>query len=156
MAAAAAGIGILGTVGRTTSNVLAADEQSKLYSAESRSVTAQASFDERQQRRQNAFALGEANADTAAGGVDLTRGSPLLMELDRTKQAEIQALSIRRSGQVAAQSLDWSARMARRQIPGLIVGGLTGGTQDTPGVGSILSQYVRRGGSVTGSGFGAA
>ncbi|MHB8510229.1 MAG: hypothetical protein ACYDGR_16560 [Candidatus Dormibacteria bacterium] len=133
MAAAATGFSLLGAVGTTASNVMASDEQAKIYSAESRSVVSQAAFDERQQRRQNAFAMGEANADTAAGGIDMTRGSPLLMQLDRAKQSEIQALSIRRSGQVQAMGLDWGARMARRQIPGQIVSGFTGGTQGNPG-----------------------
>ena len=134
-AAAGAGLGILGTVGSTAGQVMASDVQAKALNAEGRSVAVQAAFDETQQRRKNALMLGEANATGAGAGVDISSGSPLLHELDRIKQSEIEALNIRRSGQNVVASKQFEARMVRRQIPFQIMGGVAQS-------GSILSTYA--------------
>jgi hypothetical protein len=137
-AAAGLGLGLLGTAGKTVSNVLAADTQAKVDENKALNAEQNAQQQEIQSRRQFKFATGEANAIGAASGLDLTQGSPLKMELDRTKQAEIQALSIRRAGATEAQGYRFDARMARRSIPGSIIQGLAGG-------GSILTRYVGSG-----------
>jgi hypothetical protein len=127
MAAAAAigqGLGMAGTIGATTSNVIALDVQSKALDAEGRSIAEQAAFDERQQRRQNRLMLGEGIAKGASSGVAITSGSPLLHELDRVRQSEIQALSIRRAGEIGQAQKRFASRMARRQIPFEILGGV--------------------------------
>jgi len=127
--AAAAGIGaalaVVGAVGGTASNVTALDVQSKSLDAEGRSIAEQAAFDERQKRRQNRLMLGEGIAKGAASGVAITSGSPLLHELDRVRQTEIEALSIRRAGEIGQAQKRFASRMARRQIPFEILGGVT-------------------------------
>jgi len=152
MAAAAGGIGmglgILGSIGSTIANVQASDVQAKALDAEARSVKAQTEFEEEQQRRKNRLLLGQANAQAAASGIDISSGSPLLLELDRVKQTEIEALNIRRSGENKVAALNFQRRLVRRQIPFQILGGLAQG-------GSILSSYVGRGG-FQGAGYGAA
>lgn len=135
----AAGIGtgmsMLGSAVSTASDVMATDLNANAMQAEARSVEAQADFDETQQRRVAKLDQGKANAIVAASGISMSSGSPLLMELDRIKQSEIEALSIRRSGKMQAESLRFGARMQRRSIPWKIVGGVLN-------QGSILSQYA--------------
>jgi hypothetical protein len=147
MAAAAAGLGAFGMIGQTVSGVMASDVQAKALDAEGRSIEEQAKFDERQARRDSALYQGKANATVAASGVSLSSGSPLLMELDRAKQAEIQALSIRRAGQMGVAAKRFESRLTRRQIPWQIFGGIAK-------TGSILSTYAGQGGFSGGSGFG--
>jgi hypothetical protein len=135
-AAAGMGLGVLGAVGSTASNVMASDVNAKSLDAKARSIEAQAAFDETQQRRKAGFMLGEANAIGAASGVAITSGSPLLHELDRVKQTEIEAQNIRASGATAAASARFQSKMWRRQIPFDILGGVAGAGK------SILSSYA--------------
>jgi hypothetical protein len=117
------GLGVIGTVGETASGVIAQDVQAKAFDAEGRSIAEQAAFDERQQRRANRLMLGEGVARGAASGVAITSGSPLLQELDRVKQTEIEALSIRRQGEIGQATKRFQSRMTRKQIPFTILGG---------------------------------
>lgn len=126
MQAVAMGMQVAGGVGGTIAKVQEADLTAKGLQSEARSIEEQARFDETQQRRQNRLMLGQANAQAAASGVQITSGSPLLLELDRVKQAEIEALSIRRAGSIAAESRRYGARLARRSIPWTILGGILG------------------------------
>lgn len=116
-----------GTAGGTVAKVQEADLTAKSLQSEARSIEAQAAFDETQQRRKNRLLLGEANAQAAASGIQVTSGSPLLLELDRVKQAEIEALSIRRAGSIQAEGRRYGARLARRSIPYTILGGILQG-----------------------------
>jgi hypothetical protein len=129
MAQALAAVGpvmqAVGTVGSTASNVIAQDVQSKALDAEGRSIAEQAAFDERQQRRANRLMLGEGVARGAASGVAITSGSPLLHELDRVRQSEIEALSIRRQGEIGQSVKRFESRMTRKQIPFTILAGAT-------------------------------
>ena len=81
---------------------------------------------------------GEANARAAASGVDITSGSPLLLELDRVKQSELEALNTRRTGQLCATSKRFQASQYKQSIPYLSAGGAAQGAT------SILGSYVRR------------
>lgn len=134
-AAAGAGLGILGSVGSTIANVQAAYVTAKSLDARARSIEQQAAFDETQQRRTNKLYLGQSNADAAASGVAITSGSPLLHELDRVKQTEIEGQNIRISGQNAEAATRFQLRMVRKQIPFQIIGGAAQ-------AGSILSMYA--------------
>lgn len=143
MATAAGGIGMgmqsLGAMVSVTSDVLATDMNANAMQAEARSVEAQAAFDETQQRRVTSLDQGKANAVSAASGIAMGSGSPLIMELDRIKQGEIEALSIKRKGKMEAESLRFGARLQRRSIPWKIAGGILN-------QGSILSSYAGSGG----------
>ncbi len=122
-AAAAAGMQIAGTLGSTASSVMAADTNANILQAKERSVLDTGAQEERQNRRAWRLQRGKANTEMAASGVSLSGGSPLLMELDRAKQSEIEALSIRRAATTQAQGLAFDARMERRSIPWKIFGG---------------------------------
>lgn len=126
MQAAAMAMQMAGSAGGTIAKVQEADLTAKSLQSEARSIEAQAAFDETQQRRKNRLMLGEANAQAAASGVQISSGSPLLMELDRVKQSEIEALSIRRAGSIQAEGRRYGARLARRSIPYTILGGIMG------------------------------
>jgi len=135
----ASGVGtslqLLGAVGSTASNVIASDVNAKSLDAQARSIDAQTDFNVMQQRRQNKLFLGQSNADAAASGVAITSGSPLLKELDRVKQTEIEAQNIRAKGMNEAAATRFQSKMVRKQIPFKIV---AGGAQ----VGSILSNMA--------------
>jgi hypothetical protein len=135
MAAAAAAVSAIGTIGSTIGKVQAADVQSKALDRQAEAIESNAQLEEAQQRRRSLIMRGQANAMGAASGVSIGSGSPLLMELDRAKQSEIEALGIRRQGQMGANNARFESRMVRRSIPYTILEGAAGG-------GSILSQYM--------------
>jgi hypothetical protein len=135
-AAAGMGLGMLGTLGSTAANVQASDVNAKILDTRARSIDAQTEFDVMQQRRKAGLYLGEANATAAASGVAITSGSPLLHELDRVKQTEIEAQNIRAQGQNAAASTRFQSQMTRRQIPFQILGGVANAGK------TILSSYA--------------
>lgn len=122
MSQAASGIGI---IGETSAGVISQDVNAKALDSQGRSIIDQAAFDERQQRRASSLSMGQAIAQGAGSGVAITSGSPLLQELDRVKQNEIEALSIRRQGQIGQMVTHFQSRMTRKQIPFTILGGTT-------------------------------
>ena len=144
MAAAAAGMAVAGSIFGTVAKVQEADLTAKSLQSEARSIEEQATFDARQQQRRNRLVQGEANAQAAASGVSLSSGSPLLLELDRVKQGEIERQSIIRAGSIAAEGRRYGARLARRSIPMTILGGILS-------AGSAAAGGLKGGG---GKGFG--
>jgi len=134
-AAAGMGLGVIGAVGSAAANVRASDVNAKILDARARSIDGQTDFDVMQQRRKASLYMGEATATAAASGVAITSGSPLLHELDRVKQTEIEAQNIRAQGVNAAASTRFGSRIERGQIPFQILGGVAQS-------GSILSQYA--------------
>jgi hypothetical protein len=144
--AAAAGVGVglqmMGAIGSTIAEIRAAKQRAAIGDFEAGLSEQQAAFDERQNRRQHRLLQGEGNALAASSGLDITRGSPLLLELDRIRQGEIDAQSIRRAGTLEAQAKRMGAGFERDSIPYSILGGLAR-------VGSIgasaygQSQYLR-------------
>jgi hypothetical protein len=135
--AAAAGAQIAGTSLKTIGTVQARDIAAKSAEQEAISAEQAALVSERQSRRDSSLVTGKANAIVAASGLSLKSGSPLLMELDRAKQAEIEALSIRRSGQMQAASKRYEGRLQRRAIPFDILSGfLSMGSQGAGALGA--------------------
>lgn len=113
------------TVMQTISGITQANAQAKAANFEARSIEEQAAFQEQQSRRQSALAIGKQVATGAASGVDITSGSPLFMELDNVRQAELEALNIRHQGALGAASKRFEGRMARAQKAGIILGGVS-------------------------------
>lgn len=137
LAAASLILGGIGTVGQTLSSIQAARGQARAADLEAESATQAAAFEETQFRRRAALAIAKGQAVGAAAGLDLTSGSPLLLDLENARQAELEALNIRRTGHVAASAKRFEAKLARNAIPGLVLGGLAKG-------GSLLSDFTRR------------
>jgi hypothetical protein len=128
-------IGLAGTAGGAYANIQAAKMNSKAMEAEASSIDETTKMQETQQRRVNALYLGKANATAAASGLDMSSGSPLLMELDRVKQTELEAYNVRRGGALQAMSARFGAKMQRQAIPGYIFRGAAEG-------GSIFSKMA--------------
>lgn len=137
LAGVGAGMQLAGTVGSTIANVRAANANARGLEYEARSIEDQTKFDVMQERRRQKILQGQGNAITAASGLDPTSGSPLLMELDRVRQGELEVQSIARAGRVAATTRRYGADLAKGSIPYSILGGAAQG-------GSILTQYMMR------------
>lgn len=127
---------LAGTAGQTKASVEAANARAAVARLEAESIRQKAAFDEQQARRRALLIMGKTRAITAAGGVDLSRGSPLFVDLDNTRQMEIEALNIRRSGELGASAKEYEATLAKSSVPGTILAGAATGT------GSILSSWL--------------
>lgn len=96
-------------------------EDQKLLDAEAARETA--AFEERQDRRRLALLGAKQEAVFAASGYDTGSGTPLYTELDFAKQAELDALSVRRAGAQASGASTFEANIARFQRQRLSGGG---------------------------------
>jgi hypothetical protein len=119
-------------------------EQS-LREQEAESIRQAAAYDERQFRRRAALLLGRQHAMFAEAGLDPTSGSPMLLEIDSVRQAEMEALNIRGQGERGAGVQDFEARMARSRAAffrrqQFIAPALTA----FEGTGSILGRWADR------------
>jgi hypothetical protein len=144
LAGVGAGLSLAGSVGHTVANIRSSTANARGLEYEARSIEDQTAFDVTQERRRQRILQGQGNAITAASGLDPTSGSPLLMELDRVRQGELEVQSLKRAGDMAITTRRYGAQLTRREIPYMILGGMTGGaTPDgPPGVGSILTRYM--------------
>lgn len=124
LAAIGLGLGALGIVGQTASEVSATKASAKIDKLEARSIRSQAMFDEAEDRRRTAKILGKSRAIGAASGVDISSGSPLLQLLDSAREAELSALNIRHGGERAAEAKELQAKFKRMSIPGIVAGGV--------------------------------
>lgn len=137
MAELALGAALVGSALYTSSRVQAAKATSQMANVEAQSIEEQAGYNERQQRRLHKLAQGQANAQAAASGVQVSSGSPLFLELDRIKQGALDSENIKRSGRVAATGKRFEGELARKQIPGMYFGGLAS-------AGSALGTFLSR------------
>ena len=87
-----------------------ADKKAAKFEAQSRRDAA--AFEEARFRTRAARLIGKQQAIYGASGVDTTVGSPLLMQLDSVRQAELESMNIRRTGQAGAIMADYSGSMA--------------------------------------------
>lgn len=133
----ATGLSLAGTAGATVSGVQSSIAQSKAAKAEAKSIRESAAFEEAQFRKRAQTLLAKQRAIGAGAGLDISSGSPLAIMLDSAREAEIEAQSIRRSGEIGAEGKKFESRLARGRIPGQVFGGVARG-------GSILSQWLRR------------
>lgn len=72
-----------------------------------------AAFEEQQHRRRIQLLLGKQQAVTSAAGVSLLSGSSLAAEIDLTEQGELEALNLRRGGQIESNARLFESRIAR-------------------------------------------
>lgn len=131
-------LAVAGTAGSTYSQVKAAESQAEGYKSESKareveaqSVREAAAFEETQFRRKAAISLSKGQVVGAASGLDTTSGSLLFTDIDNARQAELEALNIRRTGAVGSESklyesrvAKYGAKLSRAKIPGIIMGGV--------------------------------
>jgi hypothetical protein len=119
---AGAAIAVLGVVTGTYAKVQQAEAEASMHGAiakakmeEAKAAEDSAAAAEKAERRRVAHVIGKQRAVTGAAGVDLTAGSPLLQELDSTRQGEMGALNIRRTGQMISRGKQFEASLARFQ-----------------------------------------
>jgi hypothetical protein len=113
IAAVAAGVGTWQAVEahqRQAEEAKAVEDQKN---KEAQAARESAAFAEQQHRRRISLLAGQQAAVTAAAGVSLSDGSPLNAEIDLTTQGELEALNLRRGGQIESQAREFEARLAR-------------------------------------------
>ncbi|MCI0563273.1 MAG: hypothetical protein MN733_32755 [Nitrososphaera sp.] len=154
--AAVAGTGIT-----IASAIQTAEQESDLASAvaqqktiEAQQVRESAAAEEQASRRQARLLIGKQRAVTAAAGIDVSRGSPILQEIDFIQQAELEALGIRRAGALASTQREFEAsisqlrgRAARATVPFSVAGGVLSGASSLANIGLIGSS--RRGSALS-------
>jgi hypothetical protein len=145
---AAVGIG-LSTWQAVDARKRAADEADAIAEQKDKEAIAaqqSAAYAEQQHRRRMSLLLGKQQAVTAAAGVGLTGASAMAAELDLTTQSELEALQLRRGGEIESQAKTFEARLARYradtqrgQIKYDIASGVLSAAQS--GVGAYSSRY---------------
>lgn len=124
------GVSIYSSIQQQNAAAEAAEAEQEAKNLEATTQRQAAEFEERQFRRKAQILIGRQRNLMAASGIDITTGSPALMELDTIEQAEIEALNIRRTGQVRASALEFEGRLSgqratygRSNIPWMYAGG---------------------------------
>lgn len=141
MAYVAGAMALLGTVMGTGSQLGANKANAQAMEQEAQNTQQTAALQERQFRRSAGLQAAEGRALAASSGVRADVGSPLLQELDFAKQAELEAQTIRRGGQMQANATRYGIRLTNRSY---LFTGVSGGMQ----AGSILSSFFApRGGA---------
>jgi len=150
-ALAGAIIGIIGTAISTYATYTQSQEQQRaakaeagLRTQEAESARQSAAFQERQFRTRISLLLGNQIALGAASGIDISSGSPLLLQLNNVRQGELEALNIQRTGEVRASTSDFEARLARMRASFFGqqgAGAIASGT--VQGAGTILGGLTR-------------
>jgi hypothetical protein len=131
------GMSVMSSVQQARSEEAAARTSARAAEMEAESARESAAFEERQFRRKAQHAIGKQRAITAASGVDPSTGSPLLQELDFARQAEIEALNIRRGGELSATGSEFESALQRQKAG-----------QARRGVGFAIGKGVARTGSI--------
>jgi hypothetical protein len=124
----------------------AAKREQKFREQEAESIRQAAEYEERQFRRRVGILIGKQTAELAALGVDPASGSPLILALDTARQAELEALNVRRSGAQAASAREFEASLASQRARSLRYAGVyaaAGGAAEASG--SILRTFASRG-----------
>jgi hypothetical protein len=124
----------------------AAKREEKFREQEAESIRQAAEYEERQFRRRVGLLIGKQHAELAALGIDPASGSPLILALDTARQAELEALNVRRSGAQAASAREFEASLAGERRRALRYAGTyaaAGGAAEAGG--SILRTFASRG-----------
>ncbi len=135
LAVIAAGVSLLAVAGQTFAGVQQAETEAEFAEAEGIAARETAAFEERQFRKRARVIQARGVAQAAAAGLDITGGSSLLFELENAREAEIEALGIRRTGEITEATKRFEAKIARRAKAGIILGGVAKG-------GTVLSQLI--------------
>jgi len=77
---------------------------------ERQSVLDASAYDETQTIRRDRQLLGRQKANMAAAGLSTTSGTPLLLQIDSARQASMDAMQIRRRGQMQAMAYQYQTR----------------------------------------------
>jgi len=113
----------------TVAQGVAANKTAKYQATEMRhnaeTIRQRSAAEEDRYRRQTAKLLGRQRALIAGGGVSL-EGSPLLAQEETAANAELEALTIRHSGDLEAAAQLNRAMLTRLEGRAALIGGVTG------------------------------
>ena len=112
-AAASAAISAVGAIQQGETARKTADYQAAVAENNAIAARQQAELEERQQREKSLRLMSTQRARAAKGGVLADQGSPLFVNLDTGEAAEIDALNIRRGGQLRATDFQSQAALGR-------------------------------------------
>ena len=135
LAIIAGGLALAAVAGQTFAGVQQAETEAEFAEAEGVAAREKAAFEERQFRKRARITQAKSVAIGAAAGFDITSGSTLLQELENARESEIEALTIRRTGEITEATKRFEAKIARRSKTGIILGGVAQGA-------TVLSQFI--------------
>ncbi len=115
LAALAAVVSAAGAVQQGETARKSAEYQAAIAENNALAARQQAEHDERQHREKARQVLSAQRAKAAKGGVLTEQGSPLFVSTDTGESAEIDALNIRRGGQLRATDYQSQAALGRFQ-----------------------------------------
>jgi len=138
VAAAAAGTTAYSQVQQGKAQEKAAEENVKIAEANAKAQQEKAAYDEEVHRERVKKILKSQRALYGASGVDM-EGSPMMVQADTMEQGELDALAIRRGGDVAAAEQRSMARLYKMQ-----------------GKAALKQGYYSAGGSLLGAGSSIA
>src|SRR6267142_1500778 len=108
--------GILGGIAKVQAIDAQASAEGTIRRAkllEAQSIRESAAYNEARQRTAAAHLIAKQRAAGASAGLDISSGSPLALELFSVQQAELDALNIRRTGEVRAMGSEFEASLAK-------------------------------------------
>lgn len=101
LTAASTAFSVVGSISQGAAERKRAKQQAEIYEQQARRNAEIAAQKERDFRKKNRAAAARIRAAAGARGIDIGSGSPLLSAEDFAREAEIQALRIRKGGEVA-------------------------------------------------------
>lgn len=121
-AVAAAGVGTYTAVKSANDAAAQANYQKKAVEAESKqreydaqAALEEAAFEEKQHRRRVALLRAETASVYAAAGYVPSSGTPLIQDIDIAQQGELEALSIKRAGQISSNVAQFQSEASQFQ-----------------------------------------
>lgn len=115
--------GLGGIAMQTFGGVQAASTAEDVSEFEAKAIETSTEAEEAEERKQTQRILARQRAIGAGAGIDISSGSPLLIQLDSAREAELSALNVRRRGEVAAAASRYRGQLAARTKGGTILGG---------------------------------
>lgn len=143
-AAAVAGtaVSVVSAVQSANRETQAAEIVTEQKTIEAEAIRESAAYDEQASRRRSQSLLARQRAIIAASGLDPSGGSFIDQEIDLIKEAELEALQIRRFGELSASAREYEAAIAQYRgqsaqatVPYTIAGGAL------QGLGTLTSAY---------------
>jgi Flp pilus assembly protein TadB len=114
VAAVGAGTSAYSSIKQGEAQKEAAEENAKIAEANARAAQEKAAYDEEMHRERVKKILKSQRALYGASGVDM-EGTPMIVQADTMEQGELDALAIRRGGDVAAAEQRSMARLYKMQ-----------------------------------------
>ena len=153
-AVVAAAAGTAGSLVSSQAAASQADYQEKVANQQAEQARQAGAAAERATRDRAARIQAEQRAAIGAGGIQ-TEGTPLAVLLDTSRQAELDALTARSTGQVNAYGAEAAAGLYRQRKSYAQQAGIYGaGRTLLTGAGNIAGAYAGPGGSSYGAGPG--